>query len=42
MPTILFYSLIALVVLGIVVLAVPEQKSAPPPSPRDVMLQLKQ
>ncbi len=44
MPMILLYFLIALVVLGGVILAVPDQKSAisePPMSPRDVMLRVK-
>lgn len=41
MSTILFYFAIALVVLGIVVLAVPDEASAPPPNPHDVMMQMK-
>ncbi len=41
MSTIVFYFAIALVVLGIVVLAVPDETSAPPPNPHDVMMQMK-
>jgi hypothetical protein len=42
MPTIIFYFLLALVIIGGVMLAVPDEKSAPPQNPRDVMLQLKE
>jgi hypothetical protein len=41
MPTILLYFAIAAVVLGVVVLAVPDETSAPPANPHDVMLQMK-
>jgi hypothetical protein len=40
MPTIILYFLLALVVLAGVMFAVPDERSAPTPSPRDVMLQL--
>lgn len=42
MQTIVIYFLLALVVIGGVMLAVPDEKSVAPPNPRDVMLQLKQ
>ncbi len=43
MPTILLYFFIALVVLGGVILAVPDEHTAPkePFSPRDILMQVK-
>jgi hypothetical protein len=41
MPTMLLYFGLALAVLGVVILAVPDEPSAPPPNPRDVMLEMK-
>ncbi len=40
MSSVVFYFALALVILGIVVLAVPDETSAPPPNPHDVMMQL--
>lgn len=40
MQTIVLYFLLALVVIGGVMLAVPSENSAPPPNPHDVMMQL--
>jgi hypothetical protein len=40
MPTILLYFFLAIAVLGAVVLAVPDETSAPPSNPHDVMMQL--
>ena len=42
MPTILIYFLLALVVIGGVMFAVPDEKPVAPPNPHDVMLQMKQ
>jgi hypothetical protein len=42
MQAIVLYFLLALVVIGGVMLAVPDENPAPPPNPHDIMLQLQQ
>jgi hypothetical protein len=42
MQTIVLYFVLAAVVIGGVMLAVPDENTAPLPDPHDVMLQMKQ